>query len=143
MKLFILELCVGVYFMSEGTTTQKMRLLAGIYQEYDTFIPEEFAIFHSGDSMLVLVLPKLSNQLQSELTRPYRSKCGVYSLFQCINLILEYATPSVASQLLYPEADITLNFLRPFSWEIRVIGKTLIRRLLSEELSDNVYLFSQ
>lgn len=117
------ELTVGCYYMQQGTSLQKMRLLAGILQEYNQFPLGDFGIFHQGDSMLVIVIPKVSNQLQDELSRQNRSKCGVYSLHQCINLMLEHSTPSIASQLNFPDEMITVNFLRPFDYETRQIGK--------------------
>ena len=122
----ILELSVGCYFMQQGTSLQKMRLLAGILQEYNQFPLGDFGIFHQGDSMLVIVIPKVSNQLQDELSRQNRSKCGVYSLHQCVNLMLEHSTPSIASQLNFPDELITVNFLRPFDYETRQIGKFCI-----------------
>ena len=109
--------------MKSGTMAQKKRLMAGILQEYDTFALDDFAIFHSGKSMLCLVIPKMTNQIQDELSRTNRSKCGVYSLLQSVNLILQYCTPFVASQLSFPDADITCNFLKPFDYVTRQIGK--------------------
>lgn len=108
--------------MRQGTSAQKMRLLAGILQEYNEFALDDFGIFHQGSSMLVVVIPKVSNQLQDELTRKNRSKCGVYSLHQCINLLVEYSTPSIASQMNFPDDLVTVNFLRPFDYETRQIG---------------------
>ena len=112
--------------MQQGTSLQKMRLLAGIFQEYNQYPVGDFGIFHQGDSMLVVVIPKVSNQLQDELTRKNRSKCGVYSLHQCINIILEHTTPSIASQLVFPDDLITVDFLQPFDFDTRQIGKYLL-----------------
>ena len=123
--------------MQQGTSSQKMRLLAGIFQEYNEYPVGDFGIFHQGDSMIVIVIPKASNQLQDELTRRNRSKCGVYSLHQCINIILEYNTPSIASQLVFPDDLITVNFLQPFDFETRQIGKCKLyytRTLLQRKL---------
>ena len=109
--------------MDQGTSAQKMRLMAGILQEYPTYPLTDFAVFHKDGAMLLLVIPKMANQVQDELSKPYRSKCGLYSLTQCINLILEYGTPTVNSQLSYPESEITVNFLRVFDYNTRQIGK--------------------
>ena len=112
--------------MNSGTSAQKMRLLAGIFQEYNHLPVGDFGIFHRGCAMLVIVIPKVSNQLQDELTRQNRSKCGVYSLHQCVNILIEHSTPTVASQMLFPDDMVTVNFLRPFDFETRQIGNFII-----------------
>ena len=111
--------------MLDGTTSQKSRLIAGILQEYSTFALEDFVCLHQQNSLLVLVVPKLTNQLQMELTLNKRSKCGQYNLAQCINIILEHTTVSIASQISLPCDQVTLPFLKPFDLETRLIGKFL------------------
>ena len=110
--------------MAEGTTSQKSRLIAGILQEYSNYSLEDFAILHQGDSMMVLVVPKLTNQLQMELTLKNRSKCGTYNFLQCLNIILEHQTASIAAQISLPCDQITLPFLMPFDLETRLVGET-------------------
>ena len=109
--------------MNQATSVQKMRLLAGIFQEYNQYPVEDFGIFHHGDAMIVIVIPKVSNQLQDELTRSNRSRCGIYSLHQSINILVEFNTPSIASQMTLPDDLVTANFLRPFDYDTRQIGK--------------------
>ena len=111
--------------MDDGTTAQKTRLLAGIFQEYASYSLEDFACLHQRNSMMVLVIPKLSNQLQKELTLKNRSKCGLYSFEQCLNIILAHVTPSIASQITLPCEEVTLPFLQSFDLETRLVGKCL------------------
>lgn len=115
--------------MNEGTTNQKTRLLAGIMQEYSTYSIEDFMCLHKQESMLVLVIPKLSNQLQMELTLKNRSKCGIYSFQQCLNIIIEHSTSSIASQITLPCEQVTLPFLKSFDHETRLVGKLFIKNI--------------
>ena len=108
--------------MAQGTTAQKSRLLAGIFQEYSTYALEDFVCLHQQDAMMVLVVPKLTNQLQMELTLKNKSKCGIYSFIQCLNIIIEHSTPSIASQLTLPCDQVTLPFLSQFDLETRLVG---------------------
>ena len=109
--------------MADGTTQQKTRLVAGILQEYSNYSLEDFVILHQKSSMMVLVVPKLTNQLQMELTLKNRSKCGVYDFVQCLNIILEHSTPSINSQLSLPCDQVTLPFLACFDQTTRLVGK--------------------
>ena len=109
--------------MAEGTTTQKSRLIAGILQEYASYSLDDFAILHQGQSLMVLVIPKLTNQLQMELTLKNKSKCGTYNFIQCLNIILEHHTPSIAAQISLPCDQVTLPFLMPFDLETRLVGE--------------------
>ena len=123
INLYYLELLVGIYYMNQGTTLQKTRLIAGVMQEYSDYSFEDFVCLHQKESMLFLVVPKLTNQLQRELTLTNRSKCGLYSFTQSLNIILAHLTPSIASQLTLPCDQITLPFLRSFDLDTRLVGK--------------------
>ena len=112
--------------MAQATTAQKTRLLAGVFQEYSNYSLEDFVCLHQQDAMLVLVVPKLTNQLQMELTLKKRSKCGMYTFVQCLNIIIEHSTPSIASQLTLPCDQVTLPFLAQFDLETRLVGMYIL-----------------
>ena len=112
--------------MDTATSSQKARFLAGLLQEYPTYALEDFAIFHQRDSMLVLVLPKIHPQLQYELSLSNRSKCGLYNFHQCLNILLAHCNPAIAAQLKLPCDQVTLEFLRGFDYETRLVGKFYI-----------------
>ena len=129
--------------MDDGTTAQKTRLTAGILQEYSNYSVDDITCLHRGNSMLVLVIPKLSNQLQKELTLKNRSKCGLYSFEQCLNIILAHVTPSIASQLTLPCDQVTLPFLKSFDLETRLVGMYfLITLIISNNVLVLIYTFS-
>ena len=113
--------------MNEGTTLQKARLIASVMQEYSTYAFEDFVCLHQKEAMLFLVVPKLTNQLQMELTLKNKSKCGLYSFVQCLNIILAHVTPSVASQLSLPCDQVTLPFLKCFDAQTRLVGKFIFQ----------------
>ena len=110
--------------MDTATSSQKSRFIAGVLQEYPTFALEDFAIIHHRLSMLVLVLPKVHPQLQYELTLSNRSKCGIYSFRQCLNIILSHCNSSIAGQLRLPCDQVTLEFLKSFDLDTRLVGKS-------------------
>ena len=112
--------------MLDGTTAQKSRLVAGVLQEYSTYSIDDFVCLHQQNSMLLMVVPKLTNQLQMELTLRKRSKCGQYNFSQCLNIILEHMTSSIASQLTLPCDQVTLPFLKSFDHETRLVGKIFV-----------------
>ena len=121
----ILELMSGCYFSRSFSTDQKKRLLSGIFAEYNRMSEDDIVTINAGSNILVLVLPRLSNQLAWELSLPNRSKHGYYSLIQSINIICERALPldsPMRQQLSWSEEDVTIPFLTNFNKVIRLIG---------------------
>lgn len=107
------------------TSDQKQRLIAGIMTEYNRMSSTDIVTIHSRSNMLVLVLPRINNQLCWELSLPKRSLGGTYDLIQSLNILCEYCheenTP-MRSQLVLVEEEVTIPFLRNFSKVIRMIG---------------------
>ena len=115
----------GCYYARSFSTEQKKRLLSGIFAEYNRMSSDDIVTIHAGSDILVLVLPRLHNQLAWELTLPNRSRNGHYNLVQSINILCERCIPldsEMRQQLSWTEEDITIPFLSNFSKVIRLIG---------------------
>ena len=92
--------------------------------EYSTMARSDFAMFNCADVVLILVLPKMDNQVAWELTRPHRSHCQTYDLLTSINIILERLDCTMRLQLNLPDDDVTDPLLQNFSQDIRYTGES-------------------
>ena len=96
-----------------------------MFAEYNRMCSDDIVTVHAGANILVMVLPRLPNQLVWEMSLPNRSKNGHYNLVQSLNILCErcIATDSnMRHQLDWLEEDITIPFLSNFSKVIRLIG---------------------
>ena len=100
---------------------QKQAFLASLFQKFD-FQPSDYTCFHRGSTMLVLILPLVSQQLRWELGLDFQSKYGHYNLPASVNIILERSTESVRRELVLAESEIKLPFLKHFGLPIRLVG---------------------
>ena len=116
------ELKAGVYFSTKFSTIQKHRMVAGIMTEYHSMVPDDIVMFNVGDVLLVLVLPKIPNQVAWELCRPFKSNCQQYDLIPSINIILEHLTDTIRLQLTLKDKDVDDPLLQNFKRSIRLIG---------------------
>ena len=108
------------------SSDQKQRLLAGVLTEYNRMSSSDIVTIHAQSDMLVLVLPRIDNQICWELSLPSRSRGGHYNLVQSLNIICErcYSPDSpMRQQLSWTEEEITIPFLQNFSRVIRLVGK--------------------
>ena len=107
------------------STEQKKRLLSGIFSEYNRMHVSDIVTVNADSSILVMVLPRLDNQLAYELTLTNRSRGGHYDMVQSINILCEQCISKgsrLQSQLHLPEEQISIPFLLNFSRTIRLIG---------------------
>ena len=112
------------------SSDQKQRMISGIMSEYNRMSSSDIVSVHAHGNMLVMVLPRVDNQLCWELSLPNRSKGGHYDLVQSLNIICERCFPAdcnspLRTQLAAVEENVTIPFLRNFSRVIRLIGKLL------------------
>ena len=116
------ELRNGVYFCANFTTIQKKRMVGGVMTEYSKMVAADFAMFNSGENMLLLVLSKVPNQVAWELSQKYQSNCKTYTLLPSINIILEQMTPAMRLQLALKDDEVSDPLLKNFCQPIRLIG---------------------
>ena len=100
-------------------------MVGGVLTEYSKMAISDFAMFNSGEHLLVLVLPKVPNQVAWELGQKYQSNCKTYGLLPSINIILERLTPPMRLQLPLKDEDIDDPLLQNFCQPIRLIGESL------------------
>ena len=111
------------------SSDQKLRLLAGIMTQYNRMSSSDIVTIHAHSNMLVLVLPRIDNQLCWELSLPNQSRYGKYNLVQSLNILCErcFAADSnspLRNQLSLIEEEVTIPFLQNFSRVIRMIGES-------------------
>ena len=86
----------------------------------------DIVTINAQGSMLVIVLPRVHNQLAYEFTLATRSRGGYYDVVQSVNILCERCVVSgskLQSQLHLPEEQLTIPFLLNFSRTIRLIGE--------------------
>ena len=102
--------------------------MGGIFTEYNRMDKKDIAMINSGPRLLGLVLPRIANDLQWNLSLQTRSKGGEYDMLQSVNIICDRCyglSPDapMMTQLCWVEEEVTIPFLTNFSRVIRLVGK--------------------